>query len=156
MFAKLWQSCFKLFKTNKNIQDTLSLCVTRNGAKKLGTTCSCTYLDVYKRQRYGGDEFIIIYAGASAEEVYAKAAALRQNIMDLKLEHLYSKALPIVTISQGISYGVPENGNRSWDFLHTADMLLYQVKKRSRNDICIADIRGQELDLSSKQEKVEP
>lgn len=50
--------------------------------------------------RYGGDEFIIIYAGASAEEVYAKAAALRQNIMDLKLEHLYSKALPIVTISQ--------------------------------------------------------
>ena len=102
------------------------------------------------------DEFIIIYAGASAEEVYAKAAALRQNIMDLKLEHLYSKALPIVTISQGISYGVPENGNRSWDFLHTADMLLYQVKKRSRNDICIADIRGQELDLSSKQEKVEP
>ena len=106
--------------------------------------------------RYGGDEFIIIYAGISAEEVHAKAGALRQNIMNLKLEHLYSKALPIVTISQGISYGVPENGNRSWDFLHTADMLLYQVKKRSRNDICIADIRGQELDLSSKQEKVEP
>ena len=53
--------------------------------------------------RYGGDEFIIIYAGASAEQVYAKAAALRQNIMDLKLEHLYSNALPIVTISQGIS-----------------------------------------------------
>ena len=88
--------------------------------------------------------------------MYAKAGALRQNIMNLKLEHLYSNALPIVTISQGISYGVPENGNRSWDFLHTADMLLYQVKKRSRNDICIADIRGQELDLSSKQEKVEP
>ena len=106
--------------------------------------------------RYGGDEFIIIYAGISAEEVHAKAGALRQNIMNLKLEHLYSKALPIVTISQGISYGVPEEGNRSWDFLHTADMLLYQVKKRSRNDICIADIRGQELDLSSKQEKVEP
>lgn len=106
--------------------------------------------------RYGGDEFIIIYAGISAEEVYAKAGALRRNIMNLKLEHLYSNALPIVTISQGISYGIPENGNRSWDFLHTADMLLYQVKKKSRNDICIADIRGQELDLSSKQEKVEP
>ena len=74
--------------------------------------------------RYGGDEFIIIYAGISAEEVYAKAGALRQNIMNLKLEHLYSNALPIVTISQGISYGIPENGNRSWDFLHTADMLF--------------------------------
>ena len=31
--------------------------------------------------RYGGDEFIIIYAGISAEEVHAKAGALRQNFV---------------------------------------------------------------------------
>ena len=35
---------FQLFKINKNIQDPLSLCVTRNGTKKVGTTYSCTYL----------------------------------------------------------------------------------------------------------------
>ena len=34
----------KLFKINKNIQDTLSLCVTRSGAKKPVTTHSCTCL----------------------------------------------------------------------------------------------------------------
>jgi len=33
-----------LFKINKNIQDTLSLCVTRNGTKKPVTTYSCTCL----------------------------------------------------------------------------------------------------------------
>ena len=44
IIAKLIIIFFQLFKINKNIQDTLSLCVTRNGAKKLGTTCSCTYL----------------------------------------------------------------------------------------------------------------
>lgn len=107
--------------------------------------------------RYGGDEFIIIYAGASAEEVYAKAAALRQNIMDLKLEHLYSKALPDRDDSPRefrMEFRRTETG--AGIFYISADMLLYQVKKKSRNDICIADIRGQELDLSSKQEKVEP
>ena len=45
-----------------------------------------------------------------------RQAALRQNIMDLKLEHLYSKALPIVTISQGISYGVPEERKQELGF----------------------------------------
>ena len=79
--------------------------------------------------RYGGDEFIIIYAGASAEEVYAKAAALRQNIMDLKLEHLYSKALPIVTISRVFRMEFRRR-KQELGFLHTADMLLYQVKKK--------------------------
>lgn len=106
--------------------------------------------------RYGGDEFIVIYAGMSAEEVRERAETLRQNIMNLKLEHLYSKALPIVTISQGISYGVPEEENRSWDFLHVADMLLYRVKARSRNDICLANLNGEEIDSPKQQEKVEP
>lgn len=96
--------------------------------------------------RYGGDEFIVIYAGMSAEEVRERAETLRQNIMNLKLEHLYSKALPIVTISQGISYGIPEEENRSWDFLHVADMLLYRVKARRRNDICLANLNGEEIE----------
>jgi len=35
---------FKLFKINKNIQDTLSLRVARSGTKKPGTTYRCTSL----------------------------------------------------------------------------------------------------------------
>ena len=42
--AKLIRLCLKLFKINKNIQDTLPLCVTRSGAKKPITTYSRTCL----------------------------------------------------------------------------------------------------------------
>ena len=44
IIAKLIIIFFQLFKINKNIQDTLSLCVSRNGAKKSGTTYRCTSL----------------------------------------------------------------------------------------------------------------
>lgn len=94
--------------------------------------------------RYGGDEFIIIYEGMSKEETFAAAERLRQQILDLALEHCYSKALPVVTVSQGICYDVPKEENKNWDFLHTADMMLYQVKKTSRNNILMGNLDGTE------------
>ena len=44
IIVKLLLLFFQLFKIDKNIQDTLSLCVTRSGTKKPGTTYSCTRL----------------------------------------------------------------------------------------------------------------
>lgn len=85
--------------------------------------------------RYGGDEFIIIYEGMTEEEVFKAAEDLRQRILNRNISHLYSKALPVVTISQGICFDKPAAENRNWDFLHAADMMLYKVKKKSRNNI---------------------
>ena len=45
-----------------------------------------------------------------------------------------------VTISQGICWGIPRKGNRSWDFLHAADNMLYRVKKFSRNNYCVGGL----------------
>lgn len=95
--------------------------------------------------RYGGDEFVIIYNGMSEKEVFECAERLRQEVMRLNLEHLYSDVYPTVTISQGIYHSIPKDGNRIWDFLHAADTLLYQVKKKNRNSLCIGDINGQEF-----------
>ena len=95
--------------------------------------------------RYGGDEFIVIYCRMSAKEVYERAEKLRNDVIKLNREHLYSDVHSVVTISQGICYDVPTPGNKSWDFLHQADMLLYSVKKTARNHICMGDIRGQEI-----------
>lgn len=95
--------------------------------------------------RYGGDEFVIIYNGMSEKEVFECAERLRQEVMRLNLEHLYSDVYPTVTISQGICHSIPKDGNRNWDFLHAADTLLYQVKKKKRNSLCIGDINGQEF-----------
>lgn len=87
--------------------------------------------------RYGGDEFIIIYESMSKDEVSGEAEKLRQHILDLEMEHLCSRALPVVTISQGICYDIPGPENKIWDFLHAADMMLYHVKEQARNNISI-------------------
>lgn len=89
--------------------------------------------------RYGGDEFILIYEGYEKSDVLGFAEALKRNVMDLAIEHKYSKVMPIVTISQGICFDIPKPGNKIWDYLHTADSMLYQVKQNQRNDVCMAE-----------------
>lgn len=135
-----------------------------NYGHQKGDECIRAIADVLKKMedgrtfcaRYGGDEFIVIYGGESLETVCRRAYRLRQNIMKLNIEHLYSKALPIVTISQGICYSIPEKGNKSWDFLHAADMFLYNVKKKSRNDFCVGNFFGQEIPIPENMSDVEP
>ena len=100
--------------------------------------------------RYGGDEFIIIYSGLSTQQVYDKAKRFKEAVMKLGITHCESKVADIVTVSQGICYDVPEYGNKSWDFLHAADMLLYRVKKKKRNEIFIGDIYEKPLDEVEK------
>lgn len=94
--------------------------------------------------RYGGDEFIIIYKQMTEEEVFEEAGGLRERILARRIAHAYSKALPVVTISQGICWDIPGEENRSWDFLHAADEMLYRVKKRSRNNISMGRLDGYE------------
>lgn len=88
--------------------------------------------------RYGGDEFILIYEGYKKADVQNFAKKLKQNIVNLEIEHRYSKASSIVTISQGICFDIPKEENKIWDYLHMADSMLYQVKQKQRNDVCIA------------------
>lgn len=95
--------------------------------------------------RYGGDEFVIIYEGMTEKEVFAKAKDLRECILARRIEHVYSKALPIVTVSQGICYDIPAKETRSRDFLHAADNLLYEVKKKSRNNIALGSLDESEI-----------
>ena len=84
--------------------------------------------------RYGGDEFVIIYENYSAEEVERMAQLLQNKIYDLNIEHKFSKVTDRVSISQGLFHQIPEGINKPWDFLHSADMVLYGVKKRGKNN----------------------
>lgn len=119
-----------------------------NYGHQAGDACIETIAEELKRMqssrifcaRYGGDEFIIIYENMTEQEVLEAAERLRERILQRKMEHIYSRALPVVTISQGICYDVPTEENRSWDFLHAADMMLYHVKEESRNDISIGGL----------------
>ena len=88
--------------------------------------------------RYGGDEFVLIYEGYSDKEVFEMAQKLKESIVGGAFEHKYSKVdIGVVTISQGIFWGIPESGNSLFNYLHAADSLLYRVKKKSRNSILL-------------------
>ena len=98
--------------------------------------------------RYGGDEFVIIYEGRTAQEVFALAKELKATIVGAKYEHKYSRSKSgIVTISQGIFWHVPEHGQTMWNYLHEADNLLYKVKRTSRNSIML----GQDFDVEEAE-----
>ena len=82
------------------------------------------------------------------DKVRQAAEKLRQNIMDLQIEHRYSMALPVVTITQGICFDIPTADSKSWDYLHTADAMLYRVKKQCRNNICMGNLNSENIWMS--------
>ncbi len=94
--------------------------------------------------RYGGDEFVIIYEDVSYEDAVSYADELKGLVRGKNIVHEYSRAVPFVTISQGICWGQPKEGLRMWDFLHTADSMLYKVKQRCRNNYCVGKIEDTE------------
>lgn len=88
--------------------------------------------------RYGGDEFVVIYYGKTDEEILNLAEKLRTDIMKKRIPHAYSPVEKVVTVSQGIRNTVPSESNRVWDYLHSADGALYQVKQsKNKNGICL-------------------
>lgn len=97
--------------------------------------------------RYGGDEFILIFDNVEKEKVISFAKKLRKSIHALEIEHAFSKNMQIVTISQGICQDVPKKKNKVWDFLSTADYLLYQVKKKGRNNISYSALGNKEGEI---------
>ncbi len=90
--------------------------------------------------RYGGDEFMLIYEGVTKEEMVEYAAELRNRVINLGIIHRASKISDVMTISQGVCWDIPVQGNRMWDYLHAADDMLYRVKQKKRNNFCIGNL----------------
>ena len=90
--------------------------------------------------RYGGDEFVLIYEGKTKDEVVGCAAELRKRVLSLQIQHEQSKVSNVMTISQGICWDIPVQGNRMWDYLRSADDMLYRVKQRKRNNFCVGNL----------------
>ncbi|MCR5527324.1 MAG: GGDEF domain-containing protein [Lachnospiraceae bacterium] len=79
--------------------------------------------------RYGGDEFQILFANCSDDEISMTTTDLRNKLS----EKLSSMSLPSITISQGICNNIPSDSNRLWDFTSIADRALYEAKRLGRD-----------------------
>jgi len=90
--------------------------------------------------RYGGDEFMLIYEDVTKEEMIEYMSELRNRVINLGIIHRASKISDVMTISQGVCWDTPVQGNRMWDYLHAADDMLYRVKQKKRNNFCIGNL----------------
>ena len=79
--------------------------------------------------RYGGDEFVMLYADMSDEEIMEIATRLDEDIRALNIVHMSMRLEGVVTISQGICNCIPDSDCTPDDLMNEADIALYAVKK---------------------------
>ncbi len=84
--------------------------------------------------RYGGDEFALLIADASADEAFQRIAAMQEALQRI------CKAEGVATpqLSVGIAALTPTIERSEEDLLRAADAALYEAKERGRNQIVLA------------------
>jgi diguanylate cyclase (GGDEF)-like protein len=92
--------------------------------------------------RYGGEEFAIILPGTNYAGAKAVADTIHANLAKTSIKHPNSTVSCTVTVSIGVTSGVPTCNTTPEHLLHAADRALYQAKKSGRNrteSICLPE-----------------
>lgn len=82
--------------------------------------------------RFGGEEFVILMPATDVQGAYQVAERIRLYIKALKIPHLYSNGINIITVSIGVAAQSGQQLNEA-DLLRHADKALYMAKDRGRN-----------------------
>jgi diguanylate cyclase (GGDEF)-like protein len=86
--------------------------------------------------RYGGEEFVLILAGATADDGCKRAEFLRAELKQLTVQHA-RQVLGRITLSIGIS-AFPGHGATAEELLRAADQALYRAKAEGRDRVAVA------------------
>ncbi len=81
--------------------------------------------------RYGGEEFAIVFADTENAEYVSNRC--RRSIEELQIQHKFSQAADVVTISVGLCTTYPEKGSDPSSVIEAADKALYKAKAEGRN-----------------------
>jgi len=90
--------------------------------------------------RIGGEEFCIVFPGTPLETAIRLAESLRQTVAT----HPFNTGRENITVN--VSLGIAkhqENASHAATF-KAADNALYQAKKGGRNQVCVAEDKGQD------------
>lgn len=92
--------------------------------------------------RYGGEEFVVLLPGIAQDEAVVCADKLRQAVAALQLEHRFSAAAPVVSLSLGVASCQPADSTETSgkQLIEQADQALYQAKHQGRNCVCVFTI----------------
>ncbi|MCU0242711.1 MAG: sensor domain-containing diguanylate cyclase [Vicinamibacteria bacterium] len=88
--------------------------------------------------RFGGEEFVILYPGATKERAMRLAEAIRQAVEDYPFANRGQQPLGAVTVSGGVAT-FPEDSEKAEHLLRAADHALYEAKAEGRNRIVPAE-----------------
>ena len=83
--------------------------------------------------RYGGEEFLILFAGADADDALEAAERLRAAMARESFQAPGTSEPIAVTISAGVTIGEP--GDDVEDVIARADAALYEAKSSGRNQV---------------------
>jgi diguanylate cyclase (GGDEF)-like protein len=86
--------------------------------------------------RYGGEEFTLIFPGASMEDTLRKAQSLCEEVRPLRPQY-QGRSLEGITLSLGVAV-FPDHGSNAEDLLRAADQALYQAKTEGRDRVVCA------------------
>lgn len=103
--------------------------------RELGSLIKIFFRQTDLSFRYGGEEFLIILDGMSADSAIKKAEAFRLTVKKHPVQ-LYQKTVSI-TISGGIAT-LPIHGQTITDVIKAADKALYKAKNSGRDQIKLA------------------
>jgi len=86
--------------------------------------------------RFGGEEFVILLSGTTAEEACRVAERIRRGVGVVRV--LTKDMIVGATVSIGIA-ALGSHGGTLVELLESADQALYQAKRAGRDRICLAN-----------------
>ena len=104
--------------------------------RAVGDLLKSSFRDEDVACRFGGEEFVVLLPGATAEAAARKAEEIRSRVKSLVVRYLDSN-LPKVTISTGVA-AFPCCGDSPQAVLKAADEAMYRAKEAGRNRVELA------------------
>jgi diguanylate cyclase (GGDEF)-like protein len=83
--------------------------------------------------RMGGEEFALLFPGASPREAWTLAERLRSTVEQRDYPHPASPVAPRVTVSVGVATLRADPEINARELVHAADGALYEAKRAGRN-----------------------
>jgi two-component system, cell cycle response regulator len=88
--------------------------------------------------RFGGEEFVLLFAGTELENAQQLAEKTRCAVEAMALPHPASQASAVITVSIGVASLLPDKDSPISELLNMADAALYQAKRAGRNRVVCA------------------
>ena len=88
--------------------------------------------------RFGGEEFVLLFAETSADTAFKLAESVRAHIESIELPNPRSSTSSWLTVSVGVATIVPSQADTIEAFFVSADQAMYQAKEAGRNRVVAA------------------